>query len=95
MQIKAVCLSNRYIKNLRSTARGDPQLKPRRGVPHRNQAASGVGTSLLETYPRVSSGPLAELRLADVVDVDTDATDVALVYLDLMQVRGGMGAAPR
>jgi len=60
-----------------------------------NRAAGPVGWSLLETYPRVSSGPLAELRPEDVVDVYPDTADVALVDLDLMQMRCGMGAASR
>src|SRR5271165_1794940 len=40
------------------------------------------------------SGPLTELWLADVVDVDPDAADIALVDLDLVQICGGMSAAP-
>jgi hypothetical protein len=51
VQIKAVLLCNRYLENLRSVARGDPHLKPRRDVPHRNHLAGGLGWSLLETYP--------------------------------------------
>src|ERR1700739_5054909 len=47
------------------------------------------------TRESAESGPLAELRLSDVVDVDPDAADVALVDLDLMQICGGMSAAPR
>jgi len=42
---------------------------------------------------QLSSGPLTELGLADVVDVDPDAADVALVDLDLVQIRGGMGVS--
>jgi hypothetical protein len=38
--------------------------------------------------------PLTELGLTDVVDVDPDAADVALVDLDLVQIRGRMGVSP-
>ena len=92
MQIKAVLLCNRYLENLRSIESGGPHLMPRRSAP---RAAGPAGRSLLEPYPRVSSGPLAELGLADVVDINPDTADVALVNLDLVQIRGGVGAAPR
>ena len=95
MQIKAVLLSNRYLENLRSIERGGPHLMPRRDVTDEDRAIRPAGRSLLEPYPRVSSGPLAELGLADVVDVYPDTADVALVNLDLVQIRGGVGAAPR
>jgi hypothetical protein len=95
VQIKAVLLSNRYLENLRSIERGGPHLMPRRDVTDEDRAIRPAGRSLLEPYPRVSSGPLAELGLADVVDVYPDTADVALVNLDLVQIRGGVGAAPR
>ena len=95
MQIKAVLLSNRYLENLRSIERGGPHLMPRRDLTDEDRAIRPAGRSLLEPYPRVSSGPLAELGLADVVDVYPDTADVALVNLDLVQIRGGVGAAPR
>jgi hypothetical protein len=50
---------------------------------------------LLEPYRRVSSGPLAELRLADVVDIHPGAADVALVDLDPMQMGATMRLAIR
>ena len=95
MQIKAVLLCNRYLENLRSIESGGPHLMPRRRAPHGNRAAGPAGRSLLEPYPRVSSGPLAELGLADVVDVDPDAADAAFVDLDLVQIRRGVSAASR
>jgi len=95
VQIKAVLLSNRYLENLRSIERGGPHLIPRRDLTDEDRAIRPAGRSLLEPYPRVSSGPLAELGLADVVDVYPDTADVALVNLDLVQIRGGVGAAPR
>jgi hypothetical protein len=95
VQIKAVLLSNRYLENLRSIKRGGPHLMPRRDVTDEDRAVRPARRSLLEPYPRVSSGPLAELGLADVVDVNPDTADVALVNLDLVQIRGGVGAAPR
>jgi hypothetical protein len=95
VQIKAVLLCNRYLENLRSIESGGLHLMPCRSAPHGNRAAGPAGRSLLEPYPRVSSGPLAELGLADVVDVNPDTADVALVDLDLVQIRGGVGAAPR
>jgi len=95
VQIKAVLLSNRYLENLRSIERGGPHLMPRRDLTDEDRAIRPAGRSLLEPYPRVSSGPLAELGLADVVDVYPDTADVALVNLDLVQIRGGVGAAPR
>ncbi|MDT5169389.1 MAG: hypothetical protein QOD02_2720 [Mycobacterium sp.] len=88
-------LCNRYLENLRLIERYCPRLVGRRGMTDTNRAAEPVGWSLLETYPRVSSGPLAELRPEDVVDVYPDTADVALVDLDLMQMRCGMGAASR
>jgi hypothetical protein len=95
VQIKAVLLCNRYLENLRSIERGGPHLMRRRDVTDEDRAVRPGGRSLLEPYPRVSSGPLAELGLADVVDVNPDTADVALVDLDLVQIRGGVGAAPR
>jgi hypothetical protein len=95
VQIKAVLLCNRYLENLRSIERDGPHLMPRRDVTHEDRAAGPAGRSLLEPYRRVSSGPLTELGLADVVDVDPDAADVALVDLDLVQIRGGMGVSAR
>jgi hypothetical protein len=95
VQIKAVLLCNRYLINLHSAGRAGQRLTTCRAVIDENRAATPGGGSLLETYPRVSSGPLTELRLADVVDVDPDAADVALVDLDLVQIRGGMGVSPR
>ena len=44
-------------------------------------------TLLTDQYGLV---PLPEPRLENVVDIDSDAPDIALVDLDLMQVRGGM-----
>ncbi len=41
------------------------------------------------------SVPLAELRLEDVVQVDAHTRHLALVDLDLMQVRGRVGVALR
>jgi hypothetical protein len=93
VQIKAVLLCNRYLENLRSVGRCCSRLTGRDGVTDENRAAVPVGSSLLATYPRVSSGPLAELGLTDVVDVDPDTADVALVDLDLVQMCGGMGAS--
>ena len=94
-QIKAVLLCNRYLKNLRSAGRAGQRLTTCRALIDEGRAAIPGGKSLLETYPRVSSGPLTELGLTDVVDVDPDAADVALVDLDLVQMSGGMGAATR
>ena len=95
MQIKAVLLSNRYMKNLRSVGYDGPRVELRRAATDENHAASPVSRSLLEPYPRVASSPLAELWLDDVVDINPDSADVALVDLDLVQVRGGMGVSPR
>jgi hypothetical protein len=94
VQIKAVLLCNRYLEISRFIGRRRSCDVGSRGATEEIRAAGPATRSLLGTYPRVSSGPLAELRLADVVDVDPDAADVALVDLDLVQVRGGMGAAP-
>jgi hypothetical protein len=95
VQIKAVLLCNRYLENLRSIESGGPHLMPRSDTTDEDPAVRPGRRSLLEPYPRVSSGPLAELGLADVVDVNPDTADVALVNLDLVQIRGGVGAAPR
>jgi hypothetical protein len=93
--IKAVLLCNRYIGNLRFIGRCPWRRTRCFGITDENRAAEPAGRSLLEPYSRVSSGPLAQLRLADVVDVDPGAADVPLVDLDLTQMRGGMGATPR
>ena len=75
----------------------DRVLEPR-------QLAQGVLRCLLERPASVSAKrgwvspglvPLAELRLENVVDIDPDAADAALVDLDLMQMRGGMCTAAR
>jgi hypothetical protein len=93
VQIKAVLLPNRYLIILRHIWSHGPWPTRRRGAAVEKPADQPLGTSLLETYRRVSSGPLAELRLADVVDIHPDAANVALVDLDLMQLGGGMCAA--
>jgi hypothetical protein len=95
VQIKAVLLHNRYLANLRSVRHCGPRLELCRATTDENRAARPRSRSLLERYPPVALGPLAELRLDDVVDVNPDAADVALVDLDLMQARGGMGVSPR
>ena len=93
VQIKAVLLPNRYLMILRHIWPRGPWSTRGRGATVEKPADQPLGRSLLEPYRRVSSGPLAELRLADVVDIHPDAADVALVDLDLMQMGGGMCAA--
>jgi len=93
VQIKAVLLCNRYLGILRSAGRRGPRALGHCGASDENRTAGPAARSLLGTYRGVSSGPLAELGLTDVVDVDPDAADVTLVDLDLVQIRGGMGAA--
>jgi hypothetical protein len=94
-QIKAVLLPNRYLEYLRHIRPHGPWSTRRRSATVEKPADQTLGRSLLEPYPRVSSGPLAELWLADVVDIDADAADVALVDLDLMQMGCGMRPAAR
>jgi hypothetical protein len=55
VQIKAVLLRNRYLKNLRSMETVRLHLTTPRAVTEENRAARRGGRSLLETYPRVSS----------------------------------------
>jgi hypothetical protein len=95
VQIKAVLLPNRYLVILRHIRSRGPWSTRGRGATVEKPADQPLGRSLLEPYRRVSSGPLAELRLADVVDIHPDAADAALVDLDLMQMRGRVRLATR
>ena len=95
VQIKAVLLPNRYLTILRHIWPRGPSSTRGRGATVEKPADQPLGRSLLAPYRRVSSGPLAELRLADVVDIHPDAADLALVDLDLMQMGGRMRLATR
>ena len=91
-QIKAVLLCNRYLEFLCFGGRagcgvddapGSAGLRPRRSTDSKE-----VCWKLTDESAR--SDPLTELGLADVVDVDADAADVAFVDLDLVQIRSGV-----
>lgn len=100
MQIKAVLLCNRYVKNFGSFRRTVGRLVVNRAR-FSGQLFAGAGNwSLLERRSPAAGGrrrsvPLAELRLENVVDVDNDAADAPLVDLDLVQMRGGVRHALR
>src|SRR5262249_26150065 len=100
--IKAVLLSNRYVK---IQAYADAQCCVGRRLPAGagvSAAARRANKCLLElgagARRREKLGPLPELGLEDFVDVHTDPAHAAFVDLDLMQVRGRMrvplGGAP-
>lgn len=98
MQIKAVLLSNRYAEKSAGFAQRTARRLPPRAVLTKRRGVGREIRSLLATYSWVSSqspdsGPLTELGLDDVVDVNADAADAALVDFDLMQVGGRVGVA--
>ena len=91
MQIKAVVLCNRYVKIWALPARDNdtPGVDNSARFVFYRRPATGKGllTLLTDQYGLV---PLPEPGLQNLVDVNPDAPDIALVDLDLVQVCGGM-----
>jgi hypothetical protein len=89
-------LRNRYREYQRFVGRVGAAVTTRRARVGKNEVEEPANRSLLElTRESARSDPLTELGLADAVDVNPDATEVAFVDLHLVQVRGGMGVSGR